>query len=180
MIRGMTTLSMHAASAPAFAAMLRSMRTWLGYAEDHAEAKGFDSAVLLGMRLAPDMLPLAKQVQIACDMAKFCVARLSGREAPTHADDETTIGQLQARLAATADWIAAVPADALDGTEEREITIPLRQGPTTMRGLDYLRDFALPNFYFHATTTYALLRHAGVALGKPDFLGRPRPPRVPG
>ena len=178
MIRGMTTLSMHAASAPAVAAMLRSMRTWLGHAAGHAAAKGFEPAVLLGMRLTPDMLPLSKQVQIACDMSKFCIARLSGREAPVHADDETTIEQLQARLAAVADWIEGVPAGEVDGTEDKSITMKLRVGETTMPGLVYLRDFATPNFYFHATTTYALLRHAGVELGKGDFLGRPRQPKA--
>ena len=169
---------MHAASAPAFSSMLRSMRTWLGHAEEHAKAKGYEPAVLLGMRLAPDMLPLVKQVQIACDMSKFCLARLSGREAPSHADDETTIEQLQARLAAVADWIDGVPAAEVDGTEEKPITMKLRVGEVTMPGLDYLRNFATPNFYFHATTTYALLRHAGVELGKGDFLGRPRQPKA--
>jgi hypothetical protein len=172
----MTTLSMHAASAPAFAAILRSMRTWLGFALEDAAARKYEPSVLLGMRLAPDMLPLAKQVQIACDMAKFCLARLSGQEAPAHADDETTVEQLQARLAAVADWIESVPASAVDGTEAKPITLKLRQGETTMPGLNYLRDFATPNVYFHATTTYALLRHAGVELGKADFLGRPRTP----
>ena len=169
---------MHAASAPAFAGMLRSMRTWLGYAVEHAAARGYDPTVLLGMRLAPDMLPLSKQVQIATDMAKFCIARLSGREAPSHPDDETSIEQLQARLASVADWIESVPAAEIEGTEEKPITLKLRAGETTMPGLVYLRDFATPNFYFHATTTYALLRQAGVELGKSDFLGRPRPPKA--
>lgn len=173
----MTTYSMHAASVPAFASMLRAMRTWLGYAAEHAAAKGFEPGVLLQMRLAPDMLPLVKQVQIAADAAKFCVARLSGREAPKHDDDETTLERLQSRLAETADWIEGVPAGEVDGTEGKPVTMKLRQGEVTMNGLDYLRGFATPNFYFHATTTYALLRHAGVELGKGDYLGRPRPPK---
>ena len=168
----MTTLSMHAASAPVFAKMLGNMLTWLEAAKAHAEAKKFSTDVYLTLRLAPDMLPFTKQIQIASDAAKGCVARLSGQESPKFEDNEATLDELIARIAKTRDYVLSVPAEAVDGSEDREITIPRRVGePLKFDGTTYLRHFALPNFYFHATTTYALLRHAGVPLGKSDFLG---------
>ena len=168
----MSSITMHSASVPAFARILTNMHNWLEAARAHAEAKKFDPAVYLTLRLAPDMLPLPRQVQIASDAAKGCVARLAGQDAPSWPDDETTLEQLAARIAKTRDFVLSVPAEALVGSETRDIVIPRRAGePYRFKGEDYLRHFALPNFYFHATTLYALLRHAGVPLGKADFLG---------
>ena len=168
----MTTISMHAASAPVFARMLDNMLNWLDAAKAHAEAKKFSTDVFLTLRLAPDMLPFTKQIQIASDAAKGCVARLAGQEVPKFEDNEATLDELVERIRKTRDFVLSVPAEAVDGSEDREISIPRRTGdPLKFDGSTYLRHFALPNFYFHATTTYALLRHAGVPLGKTDYLG---------
>lgn len=168
----MPTLSMHAASVPVFAKMLGNMLNWLEAAKAHAEAKQFSTDVYLTLRLAPDMLPFSKQIQICSDAAKGCVARLAGQEIPKYEDNEATLDELAERLRKTRDYVLSVPAAAFEGSEAREITIPRRSGePLRFDGLDYLRHFAQPNFYFHATTTYALLRHAGVPLGKGDYLG---------
>ncbi|WP_457356429.1 DUF1993 domain-containing protein [Roseateles sp. P5_D6] len=168
----MTPISMHAASAPAFAKMLGNMLTWLEAAKAHAETRKFSTDVYLTLRLAPDMLPFTKQIQIASDAAKGCVARLGGQEIPKYEDNEATLDELAERIKKTRDFVLSVPAEAFAGSEEREIVIPRRSGdPLKFDGSTYLRHFALPNFYFHATTTYALLRHAGVPLGKSDYLG---------
>jgi hypothetical protein len=165
------TISMHSSSAPVLLRMLGNMLVWLDKAEAHATARRFDPANYLGLRLAPDMLPLARQVQIASDMAKGCMSRLAGQEVPKWADDEATLDDLRERIRRTMAHIEAVPAEALDGSESREIVVPTRVAELRFSGEDYLRHFVLPNFYFHATTLYALLRHAGVDLGKRDFLG---------
>ena len=165
------SLSMHSASVPVFVRMLGNLGQWLAKAEAHAAAKKFEPGVLLAARLAPDMLPLLKQVQIACDAAKFGVARLAGVEAPKVDDTETTFAELQARARMTIDYVESVPAALFDGSDERDVTVPRRDGPLVLKGEAYLKHFALPNFYFHVTTTYALLRHNGVELGKGDFLG---------
>ncbi|PZP31325.1 MAG: DUF1993 domain-containing protein [Roseateles depolymerans] len=166
------TISMHSASAPVFAKMLGNMIEWLEKARLHAEAKAFSTDVYLQMRLAPDMLPFGKQIQICSDAAKGCVARLAGQDVPSFPDTETTLDELAERLRKTRDFVLSLPADAIDGSEGREITIPRRAGdPLKFDGHSYLRHFALPNFYFHASMTYALLRHAGVPLGKMDYLG---------
>lgn len=168
----MTTISMHAASVPAFARMLGNMLAWLDAAKAHAEARKFPADNYLTLRLAPDMLPFTKQIQIASDAAKGCVARLAGQEIPKYEDNEATLDELAERIRKTRDYVLSVPEAAFDGSEGREITIPRRSGdPLKFDGLSYLRHFAMPNFYFHATTTYALLRHAGVPLGKQDYLG---------
>jgi hypothetical protein len=117
------------------------------------------------------MLPFPQQIQIACDAAKFCVARLAGVEGPAFADDEKTLGELRQRVMKTIDYVQSVPADKLNGSDVREISVPRRAGALTMTGETYLKHFAMPNFYFHVTTTYALLRHNGVELGKMDYLG---------
>ena len=156
---------------PVFVRMLGNAGRWLDKAEAYAAAKGFEPAVYMNARLAPDMLPLPKQIQIAADAAKFCVARLSGLDAPAYSDDETTLGELRERLAKTIAFLKSVDPGALDGTDTKEVTVPRRQGPVVMRGDVYLRHFVLANFYFHLTTTYALLRANGVELGKADFLG---------
>ena len=166
------TISMHSASAPAFVRMLGNMLVWLDKAEAHAQARNFDSTNYLGLRLAPDMLPLAQQVQIASDAAKGCMGRLAGQELPKWDDSEASLADLRARIRKTVDYVQSFQPSQIDGSENREVVIPLRnRDPLTFTGEAYLRHWALPNFYFHATTLYALLRHAGVDLGKVDYLG---------
>ncbi len=165
------SLSMHSASAPVFAHMLGNLDAWLARAQAHAEAKKFDPAVLGAARLAPDMLPLAKQVQIASDTAKFCVARLAGVDAPKFDDTETTLGELRERVRKTIAFVESVPAAKIDGSDAREVSVPRRDGPLVLQGQTYLERYATPNFYFHLAMTYALLRHNGVELGKADYLG---------
>jgi hypothetical protein len=166
------TISMHSASAPAFVRMLGNMLVWLDKAQAHADARRFDSANYLGLRLAPDMLPLVKQVQIASDAAKGCMGRLAGQELPKWDDSEASLDDLRARIRKTLDYVQSFQPSQIDGSEDREVVIPLRnRDPLTFTGEAYLRHWALPNFYFHATTLYALLRHAGVDLGKGDYLG---------
>lgn len=165
------TISMHSASVPVFTRMLGHLLGWLDKAEAHAQAKKFDSAVYLNARLAPDMLPFVKQIQIACDAAKLGVARLAGVEAPKHEDKEASLAELRERVRSTLDFLASVPADKLAGSDERDVVLPRRDGPVTLNGEFFLKHYAVPNFYFHVMTTYALLRHNGVDLGKADYLG---------
>ena len=168
------SLTMHAASAPVFVRTLSNLLAWLDKAQTHAEARKFDSANYLGLRLAPDMLPFTRQIQIATDGVKGCMARLSGREVPKWEDTESTLDELRARVNKTIEYVQSFQAADIDGSEGREILLPTRQGdPLRFTGENYLRHFVLPNFFFHATMTYALLRHAGVELGKRDFLGAP-------
>ena len=163
---------MYSASVPVFERMLGSMLAWLDKAEAHAKARNFDPDNYLGLRLAPDMLPLAKQIQIASDAAKGCISRLSGAEVPKWDDNEKTLADLRGRIQRTIDLVRQTPAAKIDGTDAREIVVPLRnREPMRFSGEDYLRQWALPNFFFHVTMTYALLRQAGVELGKADFLG---------
>jgi uncharacterized protein len=165
------TMSMSAASVPVYKHMLNNLSHFLDKAAANAEAKKFDQANLLTYRLAPDMLPFTKQVQIACDTAKIAVARIAGVEWPKYDDGETTIAQLQDRIKKTLDFIETIPAGKLDGTEENELEIPVsRDTKRAMKAKDYLRFHALPNFFFHVTTAYAILRHNGVDLGKTDYL----------
>jgi len=166
------SLSMHSASVPVFVKMLGNLLTWLDKAQAHAEARRFDPVQYLSLKLAPDMLPLTRQIQIATDAAKGCAARLAGHEVPKWADDESTLDQLRERVRRTIDYVQSVPAAAFEGSETREVVLQLRAGELRYQGEDYLRHFALPNFYFHVTTTYALLRQAGVEIGKRDFLGQ--------
>jgi hypothetical protein len=166
------SITMYSASVPVFERMLGNMLGWLDKAAAHAEAKKFDPAVYLGARLAADMLPFPRQVQIASDTAKGCVARLAGVEIPKYEDNEATLDELRERLRKTLDFIRSVPQEKFEGAEQRDVELPRRgREPLRFKGENYLRHFALPNFYFHATTTYALLRHYGVDLGKSDFLG---------
>jgi hypothetical protein len=151
--------------------MLGNLLVWLDKAEAHAAARRFDPGNYLGLRLAPDMLPLIKQIQIASDTAKGCASRLAGLEVPKWADDEASLDDLRARVRRTIEHVQLIPAERIDGSEAREIVVPTRQAELRFSGEDYLRHFALPNFFFHVTTTYALLRHAGVDLGKRDYLG---------
>ena len=164
-------LSMHSASVPVLTRTLTAMLAWLDKAQAHAEARKFDANNYLGLRLAPDMLPFTKQIQIACDMAKGCVARLSGQDVPKWDDNEATLDDLRARIRKTLDYVGGFSAAQIDGSDAREIVLQMRVGEVKFSGEDYLKHYVLPNVYFHATTTYALLRQAGVELGKRDFLG---------
>lgn len=165
------SISMHSASVPVFVRMLGNLLAWLDKAEAHAAARKFDTSVLLASRLAPDMLNFTKQIQIGCDAAKFGVARLAGLEAPKFEDNEATLDELRARIRKTIDYVQSVPAAQIDGTEDKDITVPRRDGPMVIKGEPYLKHFVMANFYFHVTTAYALLRHNGVDLGKSDYLG---------
>lgn len=167
------SLTMHSASVPIFVRMLGNVLVWLEKAEAHALAKKFDPSNYLGLRLAPDMLPFTRQIQIATDTAKGCVARLAGLEVPKWEDQEASLDDLRTRVRKALDYVQSVPAAQIDGTEGREIVLPMRTGePLRFTGEAYLRHWVLPNFFFHVTTAYALLRHAGVEVGKADFLGR--------
>ncbi|WP_341889850.1 DUF1993 domain-containing protein [Variovorax sp. YR752] len=165
------SISMYSASVPVFTRMLGHLLQWLDKAEAHAQAKKFDTSVYLAARLAPDMLPFTKQIQIACDAAKFGVARLAGVESPKFDDNETSLADLRERIRKTVDFISSVPAAAIDGSEEKDIVVPRRDGNIVLKGEFYLKHYVQPNFYFHVTTAYGLLRHNGVGLGKGDFLG---------
>ena len=166
------SISMHTASVPVFVRMLSNLLKWLDKAQAHAEARKFDTANYLGLRLAPDMLPFTRQIQIATDGAKGCVARLAGMDVPKWEDNEASFDDLRARVRRTIDYVQSIPADKINGSEGREIVLPMRQGdPLRFDGEGYLKHYVLPNLYFHLTTAYALLRHAGVDLGKADYLG---------
>ncbi|KPF73848.1 hypothetical protein IP78_14600 [Brevundimonas sp. AAP58] len=158
---------------PAFTRGLRALDALLDKAVAHAAATGQDAEAWLDTRLAPDMHPLRKQVQIACDSPKLCIARLSGVAAPVHDDSEVTIAELKGRIAQTLAYIASVPRDAIDGQEGKEVVVTFPGGQMTFEGRPYLTGFALPNFYFHLTTAYGLLRQAGVPLSKRDYMGSP-------
>jgi uncharacterized protein len=164
-------ISMSSASLPIFKAMLGNLSHILDKAEAHVEARKFDPAALLQYRLAPDMLPFTRQIQIACDTAKNGVARISGVEAAKFDDIETTFPELKTRIQKTLEYLATVPAERLDGTEDRDITFPAgRDSTRTMKAEAYLKHWALPNLFFHITMAYAILRHNGVELGKADYL----------
>ena len=165
------TMSMYGASVPPMKHMLGNLSHILDKGLAHAEAKKFDPANLLNARLAPDMLPFTKQIQIACDAAKNGVARISGVEAPKFEDNEASFADLKVRIQKTIDFLTSVPADKLDGTEDKDITFPIgREATRTMKGQAYLTTWALANMFVHITTAYVILRHNGVELGKADFL----------
>jgi uncharacterized protein len=163
--------SMSQASVPSFVIGLNALSAVLDKAQAYATAKKIDPAVLPGTRLAPDMFPLTRQVQIATDTAKRGCARLAGVDAPAYDDNETTLDQLKARAAKTVAFLETLDTKKIDASADREITFPL--GPKTgqMKADDYLNHFVLPNFYFHLTAAYAILRHCGVDIGKQDYLG---------
>ena len=165
------SVSIYQVAAPAFQQTLTALSAILGKAAAHARENGSDAAELVEARLAPDMFALARQVQIATDHAKGAMARLSGREVPKFPDDETTIEALQERIAKVLEFVNSVEVAELDGAEEREITLTVAKEELKLPALRYLVNFALPNFYFHATTAYDILRHKGVPLGKRDFIG---------
>jgi uncharacterized protein len=166
------SFSMSQACLPALQIGLTALSGVLDKAEAFTAAKKIDGAVLLNTRLAPDMFPLSRQVQVATDLAKNGAARLAGVEPPRYEDNETTIAQLKARLAKTVDFLKSLDGKQIDGAADRQITFPL--GPVNkgqMKGDDYLNHFVLPNVYFHLTAAYAILRHCGVDIGKQDYLG---------
>lgn len=164
-------ISMSSASLPIFNTMLSNLSHMLDKAQAFIDAKKCEPAALTQYRLAPDMLPFTRQVLIACDACKNAAGRISGEPAPKFEDFETTLPELKARIQKTLDYLAQVPASALDGTEERDITFPVgREGLRTMKAEAYLKHWALPNLFFHVSMAYAILRHNGVELGKSDYL----------
>jgi len=163
-------ITMYQASAPVFIKLLGNLKGILEKAAAHAAAKKVDESVFVNARLYPDMLPLSAQVQIASDMARGTMARLTGAEPSPLEDKEKTIAELIARIDAAVAQVRSFQAAQIDGSETRQITRKLGGNTMTFTGLDYLLTFAMPNFYFHVTTTYAILRHNGVDLGKGDFL----------
>jgi hypothetical protein len=164
------SISMYAATVPALRLMLKNLSAVLAKAEAHCEARKIDPAAFLGARLYPDMLPLRAQVQIATDNAKGAAARLAGVEIPSFADTETSFPELQARLDKTLAFLDTLTEAQFEAADTRAITIRTRDRTLEFNGADYLTTWALPNFYFHVTTAYALLRHGGVEIGKTDYL----------
>lgn len=165
------TITMYQASVPVFIRTLTTLNAILSKAAAHAQAKKIDDSVLLNARLFPDMLPFTKQVHLATDFARGTAARLASLEIPVFEDNEKTFAELMARVERTLDYLRTFKPEQIDGSETREIVRPLGGQPKKFTGINYLLQFALPNFYFHATTTYALLRHSGIEVGKMDFIG---------
>jgi uncharacterized protein len=167
--------SLHQSSVPVFEQLLTSLAAIIDKAIAYATARKIDPAVLVSARLYPDMLPFVNQVQIACDHAKFVAGRLSGGDAPRFQDSESSLEEIKARIEKTLTYIRSVSASSIDEGAEREITVPLGAARTMkMKGSDYFNHFALPNFYFHCTTAYDILRHNGLEIGKRDFVGTPK------
>ena len=166
------SLSMYHASAPVLAHGLNSLKNILDKAKAHAAARQIDASVLISGRLSPDMFPLYRQVHIATDMAKGCVARLAGADIPHYEDNETSFDTLLHRIEKTIAYIKTFTAGQIDGSEERHIQLNMPNGKFEFSGINYLLYFVIPNFYFHITTSYDILRHMGVELGKADYLGK--------
>ncbi len=162
---------MYQASIPQLTKMLNNLSNILKKGEDFAKAKNIDGAVLVACRLAPDMFPLAKQVQIACDQVKNGMARLAGVEPPKFDDHESTFAELQERIAKTIAFANSIKPEQVDGTEAKEIKFSIREWNFEFVGDQYLMTWIIPNFYFHVTTAYDILRHYGVEIGKTDYLG---------
>jgi hypothetical protein len=163
-------MNLYDLTVPQLVKMLRNVDAWLATAIAHADKKKFDVNGLLQARLAPDQFAFVRQVQTVCDNAKFIAGRLSGKEWPSHPDTETTVEQLRTRIATVITYLDTFKPEDFAGAEERKISLPWMEGKW-MRGDEYVTQFALANFYFHVTTTYAILRHNGVELGKRDFIG---------
>jgi uncharacterized protein len=166
-------ISVQSQSIDIFTHALGNLSAILEKGAAYAATKKFDSNVLVASRLAPDMLPLSRQVQIACDVAKNSAARLAGIDPPRFEDNEKTIEELRARIAKTIDYLKGLPAGALEGSEDRDIKVPAGERSLEFKGLVYLQRWALPNVFFHVTTAYNILRHNGVEIGKRDYLGNP-------
>ncbi|HET7501562.1 MAG TPA: DUF1993 domain-containing protein [Kofleriaceae bacterium] len=163
-------MSLYDATVPVFTKLLSNVNKWLDKAAAHADARKFDVDVLATARLAPDQYPFARQIQAACDQAKFTVAKLTGKEPPSHPDTEKTIAELRQRIQTVLDYLGSFKREDFQGAEERSVTYAWMAGKS-LRGGDYLDHFALPNFHFHLTTAYDILRHNGVSVGKMDYLG---------
>jgi hypothetical protein len=163
-------MSLYEASVPQLKKMLNNADKWLEAAVDHAKSKSFDPNVLLTARLAPDQYSLTRQIQAISDNAKFAAARLTGKEAPKHPDTETTMDELRARIRAVVEYLDTFTAADFAGAKDRLVELPFMPGKV-LTAADYLNEMALPNFYFHATTAYAILRHNGVPLGKMNYIG---------
>jgi len=166
-------ISMYQASAPRFVNTLTNLSAILDKAQAHAEGKKIEPAVLLNLRLYPDMFPMKRQVQIACDTAKGAVARLAGVEVPKYEDTEETFAELKARIAKTIDFVKTLKPAQIDGSEEKNIHLKLGPREVDYKGMQYLLGHAIPNFYFHVTTAYDILRHNGVEVAKRDYIGNP-------
>ena len=165
------TLSMYQASVPVVLRMLGNLRGILDKAAAHAQAKKIDESALLDARLFPDMFTFTRQVQLACDFACATGARLAGKEPPAFDDAAKSFANLAARVDAAIAFLRTLAPGEIDGSEGRQIVRPIRGQPKTFTGVNYLLQFTLPNFYFHVTTAYAILRHNGVEIGKADFIG---------
>lgn len=165
------SLSMHQVSLPVFQRMLKSLSAILDKAETFAAAKKIEPDVLLNARLAPDMFPLKRQVQLASDFAKGAAARLSGQDIPKWEDAEVSFADLKARLAKTADYLASFTPAQIDGSEGRDIALTIAKQPVTLKGQAFLLNYAFPHFFFHVATAYDILRHNGVEIGKRDYMG---------
>ena len=166
-------ISMYQASAPRFVNILKNLSAILDKAQAYADARKIDPVVLSSSRLYPDMFTLARQVQTACDTAKGAVARLAGIEIPKYEDTEQTLAELKARITKTIDFIGTVKAAQIEGSEDKPIVLKIRGQDVNYTGMQYLLGFAHPNFYFHVTTAYDILRHNGVEIGKRDYIGNP-------
>jgi hypothetical protein len=165
------SLSMYQASIPVFVRVLKNLSTILDKTTAYAETKKIDLSVLVSARLAPDMFALNRQIQIATDSVKGCVARLAGIEVPSYPDTETTFPELHARIDKTIAFMESVSAAQIDGSEDRKITLKMGSSELNFPGQQYLLHFVIPNFYFHISMAYAILRHNGVDIGKKDYLG---------
>ena len=165
------SLSMSQITVPVFVRALENLSAILAKGEASAEARKIAPSVLINDRLAPDMLPLSRQIQIASDGVKLCVARLAGVESPAYPDTETTFPELQARIAKTIAFLQSIPTEKIDGSQDKEIVVKFPGMELHFTGLNYVMQMVLPNLYFHSTTTYAILRHNGVTIGKMDYLG---------
>jgi hypothetical protein len=166
-------ISMYKSSAPIFVQFLTALSAVLDKAQAYADAKKLDHGVLLNTRLAPDMFPLVRQVRSATDHALAACSKLAGVEPPTFANTEATIPELKERIAKTVDFIKGLKPAQIDGTEDKEVVFKLPSGERKFTGQGLLLNFCLPNFYFHATTAYDILRHCGIEIGKRDFMGQP-------
>lgn len=164
-------LSMYQASVPLFVHGLKNLAAILKKADDYAQAKKIDPSVLLQSRLYPDMFPLTRQVQIACDVVKGAAARLAGVEVPSFPDTESSFAELQTRIEKTIAFVSSQTAAGIDGSEARDISLTIGGKPARFKGQDYLLLFVLPNLHFHTAVAYAILRHNGLEVGKMDFLG---------
>ncbi|MCK9516626.1 MAG: DUF1993 domain-containing protein [Ottowia sp.] len=169
----MPRISMYQASVPRLVNVLTNLSGLLDKAQAFVEAGHASERALMDDRLIADMYPFSKQVQIACDKARSVVARLAGLDVPRYEDNEQTLAELQQRIARSIAFLRSVPAERIDGTDERPITLPVTGTPTTYQGLQLLLGHSMPNVYFHTVTAYNLLRRSGVPVGKRDFLGEP-------